>query len=134
MVLEYAFGRRGILREKLRWPDGSPHQIASAIRAGTVEFIGGAVAAEGAFECAYHCRSRIRRQISIAIFTVRTNFKHSEGSSSNRVVFKMLIDVILKISRETFPYATTPHCASNGHENFFTRMTFHQGLIFLFFD
>ncbi|HEX3322518.1 MAG TPA: hypothetical protein VHR84_17570 [Terriglobales bacterium] len=56
--------------------DRSWRKITAAVWANPMQHIVGAGGAEGAFISAYAGVSRIRRQVTIAAFTIRAKFQH----------------------------------------------------------
>src|SRR5262249_48185615 len=75
--LEHALRRGREFRQLLRRPHRPWSEVAAAIGAAPAEPRLDAVAAERAFERAYHGVGRRRRQIPVAAFTIRAQRKHA---------------------------------------------------------
>ena len=72
--LHDTLGRSGISDQLLGGTDRSWRKITAAVWANPMQFIVGTGGAEGAFISAYAGVSRIRRQVTIAAFTIRAEF------------------------------------------------------------
>src|SRR5216683_2928830 len=70
-------GGSGMLRELPGGPARPWHELAAAVRAAAVEDFCRAVAAERAFERADDRVGRLRRQVAVAAFTIRTKLEHA---------------------------------------------------------
>ena len=74
--LHDALGRSGMPDQLLGGTDRSWGKIPAAVWANPMQHIVGTGGAESAFVRAYAGVSRIRRQVTIAAFTIRAEFQH----------------------------------------------------------
>ena len=99
MRLEDAGSRSGIFRKPVGRANRPPHELACAIRATALEHAVGACCAERAFERADEGRAGIWRQIAVAAFAIRAQFKHGKSLSKPRPGRIELRPVFLHLAR-----------------------------------